>query len=129
MKKIDEIFNWGQLAFKNAELLKKSKCRIRVYAGADRDIVIVSELPDNRGRSVTNGAEEIIEHGCDSYGLEFDRCLWIEHYPPSESEPKETTDRVFLIANENPQGFEREAEAHWESYPIQELEQAIGEKL
>lgn len=51
----------------------------RLYDG--RAVAIVSERAENRGLSVTNGAEWLAAEVCRRYQLEPRRLVWLEHYP------------------------------------------------
>lgn len=67
----------------------RGRCRVRVFLPSDpeRDlfVVVCSELPGNRGSSVTDAAERIAGSVIDALGLPVP-LVWIEHHPP------ETTD-------------------------------------
>ena len=121
MKIVDETFNWGELAYKNAALLKKSKCRLRIYRHSDVTTVIITELPENEGRSVTNDAEKIINLACQKHELCFKYVVWVEHYtynPPCEMRGEESFDLVKLTAQGSPV---------WEPIRTEKLKELIGE--
>ncbi|MDP9475243.1 MAG: hypothetical protein M3R38_06040 [Actinomycetota bacterium] len=65
------------------------RCRVRVFLPGDPEwdlpMVVCSELPGNRGDSVTDAAERIAGSVIDALGLPVP-LIWIEHHPP------ETTD-------------------------------------
>ena len=115
----DETFYWGKLAYKKASLLKKSKCRIRIYKNSDdRSIIIVTELPDNKGRSITNDAELIIKLASLAYQLSPTETMWVEHYTePCRIRGKEHFDIVYL---------EKDT-ARWKPSSPEEIEKLIGE--
>lgn len=62
----------------------QSKCRVRVYspddAARDSHVVIVTELPDNPGSSVTNSAEVIAAEVMARFHLQ-PPVVFVEHYP------------------------------------------------
>ena len=64
-------------------------CRVRVFLPDDpeRDlfVVVCSELPGNKGQTVTNSAEQLAGEVISNFALPVP-LVWIEHYPP------ETTD-------------------------------------
>lgn len=70
----------------------RSACRVRLYLpGAaepgeplgDTPVVIVSELPDNLGTSVTNAIEQIAAEVMDAHRFAMGRApIFVEHYPP-----------------------------------------------
>jgi hypothetical protein len=79
----------------------RSACRARLYLpGAaesgetlgDAPVVIVSELPDNPGTSVTNAVEQIAAEVIDAHALALGRVpVFVEHYPPEATGGKEET--------------------------------------
>jgi hypothetical protein len=64
----------------------EGQCRVRVYepVEADREsasfVVVLTELPDNPGMSVTNSAEEIAAAVGTANALPTSRTVFIEHY-------------------------------------------------
>lgn len=72
------------------------EARIRIYAGSSEGepVVLATELPDNKGMSITNAAEqiagEVLANHPDVFdpfsigdlpGIEYDKpFVWIEHY-------------------------------------------------
>lgn len=56
-----------------------SKCQIEVKG----NLVIVTELSDNPGTSVTNAAEIIATEVCKEYHIDPKELIYIEHYPKS----------------------------------------------
>ena len=73
-------------------------CRVRVFLPSDpeRDmpVVVCTELPDDRGRSVASAAERIAGSVIDDLGLPVP-LVWIEHRPPKGTDGRaETFDLV-----------------------------------
>ncbi len=76
----------------------RSACRVRLYVPDedkildDAPVVIVSELPDNPGTSVTNAIEQIAAEVMDAHSLALERVpLFVEHYPPEATGRGEET--------------------------------------
>ena len=77
----------------------RSACRIRLYLPDEEDkilddapVVIVSELPDNPGTSVTNAIEQIAAEVMDAHSLALERVpVFVEHYPPEATGRGEET--------------------------------------
>ncbi|MDP9457092.1 MAG: hypothetical protein M3Q60_15240 [Actinomycetota bacterium] len=69
-------------------------CRVRVFLPSDpeRDmpVVVCTELPDRRGRSVANAAERIAGSVIDALGLPVP-LVWIEHRPPKGTDGRSET--------------------------------------
>ncbi len=64
---------------------KDSKCYLRFYRGQDKQIVILTELKDNPGASITNSAEYLYDQLKDfllkKYNIELgEDAILIEHY-------------------------------------------------
>ncbi len=61
---------------------RPARCRLRLYRDPDGPAaVLVPELPDNPGTSVTNRAGKLAEAVCSEFGLDPDTLTCIEHYP------------------------------------------------
>ncbi len=78
----------------------RGRCRARIFLPSEpeRDlfVVVCSELPGNRGQSVTNAAERIAGSVIDALKLPVP-LVWIEHYPPYTTDGRsETFDLVVL---------------------------------
>ena len=76
----------------------RGRCRVRVFlpSNPERDlfVAVCSELPDNRGQSVTNDAERIAAEVVSNFALPVP-LVWIEHYPPETTDGQaETFDLV-----------------------------------
>lgn len=55
-------------------------CGLRVYRNDQWDVVILSELPDNPGRSVTNAIEVLATIMLARLRVPWRKVVWIEHY-------------------------------------------------
>lgn len=68
---------------------RRGACRVRVYLPdepeRDAPVVICSELPANRGQSVTNAVEQIAGEVISNFRLPAP-IVWIEHYPPEATD-------------------------------------------
>ena len=81
----------------------RSACRVRLYVPEEEDktldddpAVIISELPDNPGTSVTNAVEQIAAEVMDAHSLALE-CVpvFVEHYPlEATARGEETFDLV-----------------------------------
>lgn len=72
-----------------------SKCGIDIVKHNDTFIVILTELPDNSGTSITNIIESLATMVYYQFlnGVPIEKIIWIEHYPPSRHR-EETFDEV-----------------------------------
>jgi hypothetical protein len=85
----------------------RSACRIRLYMPAEEDealgdapVVIVSELANNPGTSVTNAVEQIAAEVMAAHDLET-APVFVEHYPlEATGGHKETFDLVVFAHHE-----------------------------
>lgn len=69
-----------------------SKCGLEIKSNGTKVTVILTELDDNSGTSVTNMVEQIATMVYRKYfaGVPAESIIWIEHYPP---DPKSTITR------------------------------------
>ncbi|MEM8676767.1 MAG: hypothetical protein AAGF83_23385 [Cyanobacteria bacterium P01_G01_bin.67] len=73
----DLIFTWY-----SETVERDCKCRLRIYQiSLDHFVIIVSELPDNPGCSITDDASKLINLVCYQFGFTSYKVMWIEHYP------------------------------------------------
>jgi hypothetical protein len=92
----DIIFTWQSVGH-----TFDSKCRLRIYQlECDRTVIIVSQLPNNTGRSITNAAEHLIQLVRFQYNLTPAKMMWIEHYPSYNIEDEDTYYEVRLVNGE-----------------------------
>ena len=110
-----------------------ARCRLRIYEHEPHTVVLLTELPDNPGISVTNWAAELATEIAAQYKLDLGRTLWIEHYPAAGEHP-EHFDRIrfdwgkpnrlrqqqYAPAADNPQ---------WQRLTLEEVEIATGANL
>ena len=89
---IDMLFTWySEIAKGNCH------CHLRIYKVAfDKAVIIVSELLDNPGRSITDEASTLINLVCYKFGFAPYKVMWVEHYPPGYLKDGETYDEVRL---------------------------------
>lgn len=59
-------------------------------------MVIVSELSDNPGRSISDETSKLINLVCYQFGLASYKVMWIEHYPVGYLKNDETYDVIML---------------------------------
>jgi hypothetical protein len=55
-------------------------CRVRIYGANPYTIIVLSELAENPGVSVTNAAAAIATEIARIYMIDLDTTIWIEHY-------------------------------------------------
>lgn len=91
---VDMLFTWYSETAKG-----NCHCHLRIYKVAyDHAVIIVSELPDNPGRSITDEASALINLVCYKFGFAPYKIMWIEHYPAGYLKDDETYDEVMLAA-------------------------------
>jgi len=83
----------------------RSACRVRLYlpneegeALGNAPVVVVSELADNPGTSITNAIEQLAAEVMDSHAL---GCVpvFVEHYPPEATGGREETFDLVVFAD------------------------------
>ena len=89
---VETKFKW------HSEIGKKDcECGLRIYKiSFNQAIVIVSELKDNPGRSITDEALTLIHLVCYKFGLNLTNTMWIEHYPEGYLKEEDTYDEIKL---------------------------------
>ena len=94
MKNIDEIHTWK--GFGGCE----SIVRVRIYDNVvfGGSVVLLTELSENNGTSVTNGVEKIVSDLIPKYKLNAMSTMIIEHYQQRGQRPadRESFDAVTL---------------------------------
>ena len=64
-------------------------------------VIIVTEIEENRGTSITNAVEILLPQVCDNFNIDVNEVIWIEHYPPSwMGNSEEQFDLVTLVKND-----------------------------
>jgi hypothetical protein len=111
----------------NEEL--EARCRIRMYRpDAGTVVVIVTELLDNPGVSITNWAEYLATEIRKRYLRQGEALIWIEHYVerPSRYNSRETVQETFdrVLMRWNGVSYE---EPEWKSFDRAGVERLIGE--
>ena len=72
-----------------------ASCDIEVHLRSDgKHVFIATEVPENRGTSITNYAEHLATAMRKQYGLKPEDVIWIEHYPEAKDRRKESFDLV-----------------------------------
>jgi hypothetical protein len=100
-----------------------ARCDCTIFEDETASVVVLTELPDNPGRSVTNAIEEIANLVREKHpDVTRKRVTWVEHYPSeSRGGEKETFDLVFFAEN-NPCRNPR-----WQPYDRPSLERRLGQ--
>ncbi len=90
---VDLLFTWHS---KIAKI--DCQCRLRIYKITfDKVVVIVSELPDNPGRSITEEALTLIHLICQKFALNPTKTMWLEHYPQGYLGDEEIYEHLTLM--------------------------------
>ena len=97
---------------------KKGTCGLEIVKG-EKATVIVTEIADNSGTSITNAFESIATHVYQQFLDDYPvhNITWIEHYNQDSYEPAgddpETFDQVFLSWNPKTRQFHN---PQWQPY-------------
>lgn len=61
---------------------RRGHCRIRVFSAPDRAaVVIATELPEDRGKSIVYACEELAWDVCQRFGIDPEQLRWVDHHP------------------------------------------------
>ena len=92
----ESIFSW-----KTREDKVESRCYLRIYwLSFDKAVVIVSELSDNFGFSITDAGEELITLVCSHFKLTLSKIMWLEHFPTHNPQELDIYYGVQLFSNQ-----------------------------
>ncbi len=69
----------------------------------DHHVVVLTELPDNPGQSVTNAVEQLAGEVMLANALPTNATMVIEHYPAESHPPEDETYDLVTFANSDPQ--------------------------
>ena len=76
------------------------QCRLRIYKlTCFQAVVIVSDLPNNSGYTITKEALTLIPLVFNMFVLYSNKTMWIEHYPNKDVKEEETFEHVILLRN------------------------------
>ena len=92
----ESIFTWQP-----KEDLIESRCYLRIYwVLFDRAVVIVSDLADNLGLSITDATQELITLVCNQFKLTHSKIMWLEYFPVNHSQELDIYYGVQLVSNQ-----------------------------
>jgi hypothetical protein len=108
----------------------RARCLVRIWDTGESGVVMLTELPDNPGMSVTNACEDIATRIVQDFGINPQRTRFIEHYPEEktthhgiEHVRKETFDEIFFTWDNR----SRADEPHWKPLAKEEVERLVGD--
>ena len=102
----------------------ESACRLYIWQRERESVVMVTELADNPGTSITNRVEALAMQVYHEFELWPALARWIEHYPPDEQYDETFAEVTFSI---DPQkGLTR---PQWRALTREAVERLIGEPL
>jgi hypothetical protein len=108
------------------ELRREGWVRIRVWEKEGKSIVIVTD--QDKGPSVTNAAEVIATQVVQAFGIDPERLIWVEHYPPIKQKGGTSWEEEYDFVSLMWDG-ERFTSPDWRYSSQLEVEQLLGEKL
>lgn len=114
-----------------------SEHRVRIFDGTGeatgKTIVLVSENPDARGVSVTNGCQEIVAIVCQEQNLDPQSIIFIEHYEREKLSllmKSWQNEEDFALVNFTWSGREQKLQQPtWQHTTRHYVEQICGEKI
>lgn len=91
----ESIFTW-----QSKKHSVKSHCYLRIYwLYFDMAIVVVSDLSNNFGSSITDSVEELINLVCSHFKLTHKKVMWLEHFPTKNPQELDIYYGVQLFSN------------------------------
>jgi hypothetical protein len=73
---MDQIFE-----YESATSETPGRCRVRIYPAQQRTVVVISELADGSGISITPTIEGLAMQICEAFQLDPEQVRWVEHHP------------------------------------------------
>jgi hypothetical protein len=126
-RRLHTIYEYGP---KKRDAADRARCFVRIWDSVEAVVVMLTELPDNPGMSVTNACEDIATRIVQDFGIDLQRTRFIEHYPEektlhygTEHVRKETFDEIFFTWDSKG----RADEPHWKPLTKGEVERLVGE--
>jgi len=100
-----------------------SRASLDFFETEDGTVVILTELPDNPGMSVTNASEELATAITQRYRLAPARTVWIEHHWASEHREADTYDAITYTWHGRTASHPR-----WRPIPVSEVYDLCSQK-
>lgn len=126
-QRLNIIYEYGP---KKRDVADRAKCLVRIWDTGTISVVVLTELPDNPGMSVTNACEDVASRVVQDFGINPQRTRFIEHYPEEkmtyhgqEHVRKETFDEIFLTWDRN----NRASVPKWKPLVKEEVERLVGD--
>jgi hypothetical protein len=101
-----------------------SHCQIDIWSSEEQAIVMMSEIADNHGTSVTNRSEVIASLVCFQHNLSGYDITWIEHYPREEPHNSLLAETFSIVTYDWKRGEARHPQ--WEYITREQFEALIG---
>ena len=93
---VDTIFTWQP-----AGQEFNSQCHLLIYyLSYARAVVIVTELVDNPGQSITDSVTQLVNLVCYRFGLAPSKVMWLEHSPAEYFKDEDTYTLVMLTLDQ-----------------------------
>lgn len=113
----------------------RSRCLLKLWDNEDGAVVMMVELLDNPGQSVTNACEEIATRAVADFGLTPAQTRWFEHYPEERAFrhgkerilSKETFDEIEFHWMKDGLGRDIASTPQWHRVSREEVELLVGE--
>ncbi len=122
---MDQIFEYV-----SATSETPGQCRVRIYPAQRRTVVVISELADDSGVSITPTIEELAIQICEAFQLDPEQVRWVEHHPAGVIDPQGRvfSSDIYDLVRLTWTG-RRLSNPEWSPSSREEIEQLIGEPL
>lgn len=108
---------------------KPAHCRLRIYDTEAGAVVILSELADNHGISVTNASDALATEIANIYRLNRTTTRWVEHYDRTSYQHGKDMTETFDEITYTWSLYGVASDPQWRRIVGEELEITIGEEL
>jgi hypothetical protein len=103
-----------------------SRCRLRIYTQDGRHAVVLTEIAENQGMSITNAAEDLATEIRLVYGLNPSTTAWIEHYTPDSYRERSGRAETFDLVTFTWDNAGAARYPKWRRLTIEEVETTTG---
>jgi hypothetical protein len=121
MLQVDQIYRYRSLAAQ-----RQGYCRLRIYARGSSHVVLLTEVPNNPGQSITAASEVIATGLVKRYRLDPAHTFWLEHWPADNNDTL-TQDAYASVKYTWQDGLA--TDPHWRQLTLEQAEAKTGVRL
>jgi hypothetical protein len=121
MLELDQIYR-----YRSMPALRQGYCRLRIYAHRGGRTVVLTEIANNPGQSITAGSDLIATALAARYQLDPATTTWIEHWP-ADNNNKRSNESYTSVKYTWKEGIA--TSPRWRSLSLEQAEALVGSTL